>query len=202
MKTLRSKLKSTTLAVLASSAVMAASSAAYAAPEKYTLDASHTAITWHIDHFGFSKPSGKFMDVVGSVMIDQETPANSSVEVTIPIEKINTGVAALDEHLLKADFFNVEEFPTATFTSKKVDVLSETTAKVEGDLTLHGLTKPVVLDVTLNKLAVNMFEKQTAGFTATTTIKRSDFGIVAYLPNLGDDITIEIESEANLAEAE
>lgn len=191
-------LKTLTTAALSSAILLGGISAAHAEAQTYTLDASHTAITWHIDHFGFSKPSGKFMNVEGHVALDEQNPEKSSVEVIIPINKINTGVEKLDEHLKTADFFDVANHPTAKFTSTKVTLTGEKTATVEGNLTLHGVTKPVTLDVTLNKLAENMFKKQTAGFTASTTIKRSDFGITTYLPNLGDEIAIEIESEANL----
>ena len=197
MRFSRHTLKATALATIMTAGFMTAS-VANAAPQKYTIDASHTAVTWHINHFGFSTPTGKFMNVEGAITLDEENPENSSVEVTIPIDKINTGVPDLDAHLKKEDFFNVEKYPTATFVSNKVELVSDKEAKVHGDLTLHGVTKPVVLDVQLNKLAENMFKKQTAGFTASTMIKRCDFGITTYLPNLGDEIKIEIESEANL----
>lgn len=178
--------------------LLGASSMAFAEAQTYKLDAAHTAITWHIDHFGFSKPSGKFMNVEGSVVLDQDAPENSHVEVTIPVGKVNTGVPALDEHLVGADFFDVAQFPTATFKSTSVTITGDKTADVLGDLTLHGVTKPVTLNVTLNQVAKNMRGKDTAGFTATTTLKRSDFGMTTYLPNLGDEIDIAIESEANL----
>ncbi len=171
------------------------------AADTYRFDGSHTAVTFHIDHFGFSTPSGKFMNVEGTLKLDEKTPANSTVSVTIPVTQINTGVAKLDEHLKNKDFFDVEQFPTATFVSEKVEVKDATSATVTGNLTLRGVTKPVVLDVKLNKLGENFMKKQTAGFTATTTIKRSDFGMNAYLPNLGDDVQINIESEANKEEA-
>ncbi len=183
-------------AVLAS----AVSPTAFAA-ESYKLDPTHTAITWHISHFDFSRPSGKFMNVDGVISLDQQAPEKSSVNVTIPVSEINTGVAKLDEHLKSKDFFDVEAFPTAKFESTEVKMGENNTAKVTGNLTLHGVTKPVTLDVKLNKVAENMMKKQTAGFTATTTLKRSDFGISAYLPGLGDDVTIDIESEANLMDA-
>ena len=186
------------LTALAGMALVGAPSLAHAQAQTYKLDAAHTAITWHIDHFGFSKPSGKFMNVEGSVTLDQDNPANSHVEVTIPVAKVNTGVPELDEHLIGPDFFDAAQFPTATFKSTHVTITGEHSADVTGDLTLHGVTKPVTLQVKLNRMAENMFKKQTAGFTASTTLKRSDFGMTTYLPNLGDEITIEIESEANM----
>ena len=138
------------------------------------------------------------MNMEGEIIIDEDAPEASSVSVTIPIDMINTGVPDLDKHLKGADFFNVEEFPTATFKSDTVELTGEKTAKVTGMLTLLGVTKPVVLDVTLNQIAENMFGKQTAGFEASATILRSDFGMTTYLPGLGDEITLEIDSEANL----
>ncbi len=179
-------------------AVLGAFSMPAQAADTYKIDSSHTAVTWHINHFGFSTPSGKFMDIVGEVTLDQDNPEKSSVEVTIPITLVNTGVAKLDEHLKGADFFDVAQFPTATFVSDKVEVTGKDTAVVHGTLNLHGVQKPVALDVKVNQIGQNMFKKQTAGFTASTTIKRSDFGMVTYLPGLGDEIKIEIESEANM----
>lgn len=169
-----------------------------AEPVTYKLDPTHTAIQFQIDHFGFSAPTGKWMAVDGSVTLDEDDPAASSVELTIDVGAVVTGVPALDEHLLTADFFNVAEYPEATFVSTGVEVMGEKTAKVTGDLTLHGVTKPVVLDVTLNQIAENMFGLKTAGFKATTTIVRSEFGIDTYAPALGDEVQIFIQSEANV----
>lgn len=170
------------------------------AAETFVFDPTHTAITFHINHFGFSTPSGKFMNVEGSVKLDEKNPSASSVDVTIPIGKLETGVPKLDEHLMAKDFFDVATYPTATFKSEKVEVTSANSAKVTGNLTLHGITRPVTLDVKLNKIAENMMKKRTAGFTASTTLRRSEFGMSTYIPNLADEVRIDIESEANLAE--
>lgn len=167
------------------------------AADTYKLDPMHTAVTWHINHFGFSNPSGKFMNADGVVVLDEANPSASKVSVTFPVAAINTGIPKLDEHLKSKDFFDVESFPTASFVSNKVDITGKNTAIVHGDLTLHGVTKSVALDVKLNQIGENMMKQKTAGFTATTMIKRSDFGIVTYLPALGDDVRIDIESEAN-----
>lgn len=188
----------TTLRTLALTAMVSTLAFSAQAEETYKLDASHTAITWHVNHFGFSTPSGKFMSVDGEVTLDEANPAASSVKVTVDVAGINSGVPKLDEHLKTPDFFDVAKFPTATFVSKKVELTGKDTAKVEGDLTLRGVTKPVVLDVKLNKIGENMFKLKTAGFTASTTIKRSEFGMTTYVPNLGDDVKIDIESEANI----
>lgn len=188
----------TTLRTLALTAMVSTFALSAQAAETYKLDPSHTAITWHVNHFGFSTPSGKFMSVDGEVTLDEKNPAASSVKVTVDVSGINSGVAKLDEHLKTPDFFDVAKFPTATFASTKVVPTGKDTAKVEGNLTLHGVTKPVTLDVKLNKIGENMMKLKTAGFTASTTIKRSEFGITTYVPNLGDDVKIEIESEANV----
>jgi len=174
------------------------------AAETYMFDPSHTNIDWRINHFGFSNPSGKFARVEGSLTLDEQKPENSKVSATIAIANLVTGIDKLDEHLKSPDFFDIAKFPTATFVSTKVAVNQndsiKRTAKVYGTLTLHGVAKPVVLDVTLNKIGDNMLKRKTAGFSMHTMLKRSDFGMDKYLPMLGDDVTIDIESEANLAE--
>ncbi len=177
-------------------ALLSVSAPAFAA-DTYTLEPTHTSVTFQYTHFGFSHPTGKFMNAVGTVTLDEATPANSSVEVSFAIDGVNTGVAALDTHLKSADFFDAAKFPTATFKSTKVEPTSATTAKVTGDLTLHGVTKPVTLDVTLNQKGPNMMKKITAGFTAKGTINRSDFGISTYVPAVSDQIDLYIEAEAN-----
>ena len=167
------------------------------AADTYKLDPMHTAITWHINHFGFSNPSGKFMNVEGSLILDTKNPTESKVNVTIPLANVDSGIAKLDANLKSKEFFDVEKFPTATFVSDKVDITEKDTAIVQGTLTLHGVSKLVDLNVKLNKIGVNIFQTKTVGFSATTTIKRSDFGIISYLPGLADEVDIDIESEAN-----
>jgi len=169
------------------------------AADSYTLDPMHTSVTWTINHFGFSNPWGKFSMIDGTLTLDEQNPQNSQVSVTIPVDDMVTGIDKLDAHLKSKEFFDTTTYPTATFVSSKVTLTGKDTAKVEGTLTLHGVSKPEVLNVTLNKIGENMFKKKTAGFSATTTIKRSDFGITTYLPMLGDDVKLYVESEANIA---
>lgn len=170
---------------------------AYAAAENYTLDPMHTYVQWHISHFGFSYPSGKWMVKSGTLVLDKAKPQDSKVNATIQVDTLVTGIPELDKHLTAPLFFDVTKYPTATFVSNKVTLTGKDTAKVQGILTLHGVSKPVVLNVKLNKAEVSpITDKQTAGFSATAMIKRSDFGITAYSPGLGDDVQLDIQAEA------
>ncbi len=167
------------------------------AADTYTLDPGHTYVLWHISHFGFSKPSGKWF-AEGTILYDQTKPQDSKINVTINTANMVTGIPKLDEHLKDKDFFDVTQFPTATFVSDQMKMTGKSTAKVSGTLTVHGVSKPVTLDVTINKIGVSpITQKPTIGFTGKTTLKRSDFGISAYLPGLSDEVQIEIEGEAN-----
>lgn len=180
-------------------ALLIAFSAPVYAADTYILDSNHTNVVWQINHFGFSNPSGKFTKVEGQLVLDEANPAKSSVNVRLSPANVLTGVEKLDEHLRGKDFFDVAQFPDATFISTNVTLTGKDTAKVTGILTVHGVSKSVTLDVKLNKIGMNMMNKKTAGFSATTVIKRSDFGMTSYLPGLGDEVSISIESEANLA---
>lgn len=171
---------------------------AYAA-DKYILDPTHSYVMWHINHLGFSTQTGKWM-VDGTLLLDEKTPTKSKVDVTIQMANIVTGVPKLDEHLSGGDFFDVKKYPTATFVSDKVTVTGKDKALVHGMLTIRGVSKPVILKVTLDKLGVNPIDnKMSAGFAATTEIKRSDFGMTSLLPWLGDDVKIDIGVEAQKA---
>jgi polyisoprenoid-binding protein YceI len=167
------------------------------AADTYTLDPTHSYVLWHINHFGFSNPSGKWY-AKGTLILDQAKPDNSRVDVKIDVASIDTGIPKLDEHLKSDEFFDVNKYPTATFVSTKVQTTGKKSAKLFGTLTLHGVSKPVVLDVKLNNLGMSpITNKATVGFTATTKIKRSDFGMKTYLPGLGDEVKIDIEVEAS-----
>lgn len=182
------------------SAVAFPAFSAFAAPETYVLDPKHTNITWHADHFGFSSPSGKFVESEGVLILDEENPQNSTVKVMIKPASVLTGLKDFDKHLRSEDFLDVENFPKATFVSDKVEVTGEDAAKVHGTLTLLGVAKPVVLDVRLNKIGEDRDGVKTAGFSAATTIQRSDFGMDYALPGVSDEVRIDIETEANLEE--
>ncbi|MSP33891.1 MAG: polyisoprenoid-binding protein [Rickettsiales bacterium] len=167
------------------------------AAESYKFDPHHTSIVWTANHFGFSNPSGKFSEVEGDLTLDEKNPAKSQVNVTVKMANLFTGYSNFDNHLKGNDFFNIEKFTTATFVSKKVTISGKNTAKVIGDLTVLGVTKPVTLNVKLNKIAINPISQiRTAGFTATALIKRSDFGIDYAIPSVGDYVKLLIEAEA------
>lgn len=168
---------------------------------RYELDTSHTNVVWSVNHFGFSNPSGKFTGVKGTLMLNEQHPEQSGVDVTIDTRSVLSGVEKLDEHLRSKDFFDVERFPEAHFVSEKVTMAGATTAKVSGTLTLRGVSKPVVLEVVMNKSGEHpMSHQKMAGFSARTVLKRSDFGMNYALPGVSDEVKLQIESEAVLAE--
>ncbi|MCG6035993.1 MULTISPECIES: YceI family protein [Acinetobacter calcoaceticus/baumannii complex] len=183
-------------------AVALASSVTLAAPVDYKIDPTHTATVFSWNHFGFSTPSANFSDIQGVIKVDNAKPANSSVNVTIPLSSVNTNVPALDKEFQEEAWFNAAKYPNITFKSTKVETKDKKHFKITGDLTVKGVTKPVVLDAVLNKQGEHPMAKVPAiGFNATTSFKRSDFGLGNYVPNVGDKITVNITTEATAASA-
>jgi polyisoprenoid-binding protein YceI len=181
--------------VLASLLTLAAAPAL--AAEKYAIDVAHTTVVATWNHFGFSNQSVDFHDFDGTFDFDAADPTKSSIDITIPLATLHTGVTKLDEHIKSPDFFDAAKFPKVTFKSTKIEKSGSDSLKVTGDLNLHGVTKPVTLDVKINKIADHPMKKvPAAGFDAHTTIKRSEFGIEKYVPNVSDDIKISISMEA------
>ena len=173
-----------------------------AKPLTYTIDPTHTATVFTWNHFGFSTPSGNFSDIQGKIVVDNDKPAQSSVNVTIPLSSLNTNVGALDEHLKGADFFDAAKYPNITFKSTQVQALGQNKYKITGHLTIKDVTKPVVLDAVLNKQGVHpMTKAESIGFNATTSFDRSAFNVGAYVPNVGDKITVNITTEASIPAA-
>jgi len=174
-----------------------ASAAAVAAPVTYKMDPNHTDVIASWSHFGFSNPIAHFGQVDGAIVYDADNVGQSSVNVTIPLAGLEAHVEAFNEHLRSPDFFDAAQFPAITFKSTKVEAAGDNKLRVFGDLTVHGVTRPVVLDTTINKIGEQpMAKRAAAGFDATTTIKRSDFGIGKYAPNVSDDVVIRITTEA------
>ena len=185
------------LRLLSAALAFAVVTPAFAAPVEYTFDPTHTQveITW--SHLGFSNITARFDDVEGKLVYDAENPSASSATATVKIASLDSGVDKLDEHLKAADFFDAGKFPTAEFKSTSVEAAGEGKLTLKGDLTIHGETKPVSFDVTLNKIGEHPMRKvPSAGFDAHTTIKRSEFGVGNYVPAIADEIKIEITVEA------
>ncbi|MBQ4854873.1 polyisoprenoid-binding protein [Rhodanobacter sp. B2A1Ga4] len=170
-----------------------------AAPVTYKLDPSHTMVLFSWNHFGYSNPTANLGLGEGTVVFDEQHPVRSSVEVTLPLADLDTHVPALDEHLKKPDFLDADKYPVVTFKSTAVQPLGGNKFKVTGNLTVHGVTRPVVLDATLNKIGPHpMTKAPSIGFDATASIKRSEFGVGAYVPNVSDELVIRITTEGSV----
>jgi len=174
-----------------------------AASGTYKIDPNHTnvLVTW--SHFGLSNPSINFGDADGAIVYNADDAAASSVEVTLPVSGISALAADFHDHLSSADWFDAAKFPTATFKSSSVQVAGTNKFTVAGDLTVKGVTKPVTLDVTLNGAGEHPMRKVPAvGFDATTTLKRSDFGLGGFAPAVSDEVKVHITTEAFVAAPE
>ena len=172
------------------------------AAQKYDIDSTHTQVQFTWNHFGFSNPSATLEKIGGDFEIDTADLSKSTISVKMPLDGLHTGVAKLDEHLKSADFFDAAKFPEITFKSTKVEKSGAEQLKVTGDLTVHGVTKPVTLAVKVNKIGDNpMMKTPSAGFDADVTIKRSEFGVGAYVPNVSDDIKVHITFDSHLAKS-
>lgn len=187
------------LKYLALAGLLGAAVSVQAAPVTYKLDPGHTMVLFSWNHFGYSNPTADLGLGEGTLVFDEQHPANSSVEVTLPLARLDTHVPALDEHLKKPDFLNADQYPVVTFKSTEVQPLGGNKFKVTGNLTVHGVTRAVVLDATLNKVGPHpMTKAPSIGFDATASIKRSDFGVGAYVPNVSDELTIRITTEGSV----
>jgi polyisoprenoid-binding protein YceI len=168
----------------------------------WQIDPSHSNIEFGVKHMMFTTVKGRFAGVTGSVVLDEANPEQSYVEAEIDATSIDTRAEQRDTHLRSADFFDVEQFPTITFKSTKVEVEGNERGLVTGDLTIKGVTQPVTLEVELNGYGKNPWGMDVAGFTATTKINRKDFGLnwnVALETGgvlVGDQIKIELEIQA------
>ncbi len=186
--------------ILLSSILAAASLPVLAATQKYDIDPGHTQVTFTWNHFGFSNPSATLEKISGAIELDTADLTKSSVAVTMSLDGLHSGVPKLDEHLKTAEFFDAAKFPDITFKSTKVEKSGAEALKISGDLTAHGVTRPVTFNAKVNKIGDNpMMKSLSAGFDADVTIKRSDFDVGAYLPNVSDDIRVHITLDSHLA---
>jgi polyisoprenoid-binding protein YceI len=167
-----------------------------AAPGAYTLDKGHANVVFSVNHLGYSGYIGRFNGLDASLQFDPKNPEKSELSVTIDAASIDTNHAELEQKLRSDAFFNVEKHPKITFKSTKITQKSAIAGLVTGDLTLLGVTKEVSLATRFNGAGVNPFSKKPVlGFSATAKIKRSDFGLSAYVPAVGDEVSLTIEAE-------
>jgi polyisoprenoid-binding protein YceI len=181
---------------LALAAILAAVGTVARAADTYTVDPVHSSISFMISHVGISNIHGRFNDFSGTITIDTADPAKSSFELSIPIESIDTNNVKRDEHLCAPDYFNAKQFPTLSFKSTKVKAVNGG-FEVAGDLTLHGVTRPVSFTLQGGDKVVEFPKgKKRIGLVSTFSIKRSNFGMTVEPKALGDEVPITVGIEA------
>jgi len=189
------------IALLGSAAVLAQTMAKPGAPDParvvagtYAVEPTHTQVLFAYDHMGFSDNMGLISMPTGTLTLDPKDPAAAKVSIDVPVANLRTGIPKLDEHLMTADFFDLQKFPSAKFESTSVKV-DGTSADITGNLTIKGITKPVTLDAKFygaGKGPAQMGGKDNVGFVATAQIKRSEFGMGMAVPMVGDEIELKI----------
>ena len=188
--------KTTAKALLISSALAITTMASAALPTQWQLDDSHTRVGFSVEHLGFSTVMGHFSDVDGTVQFDLKNPNQTQFNFVIDTDSIDTGWEARDEHLRTDEFFNAEQYPTATFKSTQVNFVNPQQAKVTGDFTLLGQTKPLTLNLTLKKIDDSPLTKEPViGFRATGNIDRTAYGMDAYAQGITTNVPIQIDGE-------
>ncbi len=185
------------LALAAAASVLCALPvAAIAAPETFNIDAGHTAPRFEYSHFGYSIQQHRFDKTSGKIVLDRAA-RSGSVDVTIDTTSVNTGLALFNGHIQGADFFDTAKYPAITFKSTAVKFDGDKPVAIEGNLTIKGVTKPVMLTVThFHTMPHPMLKKDAIGANAVAKIKRSEFNMGKYAPNVGDDVTLTIAVEA------
>jgi polyisoprenoid-binding protein YceI len=162
---------------------------------RYTVEPSHTRIQFTVSHMGFTDWYGDLTGVSGTLMLDPKNVAASALDISLPVASVSTTSAKLDDELRSAQWFDAIQYPTIRFASTRVVQTGPATATIIGNLTFHGVTRPVTLDAHFNGAGANPLDKNyTVGFNATTTIKRSDFGVSTYVPLIGDTTELRISA--------
>ena len=182
------------LIVLAIAATI--STAAVAAPETYIIDSNHSMPRFSYSHFGYSTQLSRFDKTSGKIILDKEAK-QGSINVTIQTTSVNTGFALFNEHIQAEDFFDTAKFPTATFSSNKLNFKGDKLASVDGTLTIKGISKPVTFALTSFMCMPHpMAKKEACGANATAVVKRSDFNMAKHVPYVSDEVTIDMPIEA------
>jgi polyisoprenoid-binding protein YceI len=176
--------------------LLAAAAPALASAADYRFDTVHTQVLFSVNHLGFSRPQGRLHVKSGFIHFDENDWPKAKVEAVIDTTSLDMGDAAWNAKLRSWEFFGADKSPTAKFVSSSVESSGERSGIVHGRLTLLGVTRPLDLTVTFNRAGMDSYSlKYTAGFSATATLKRSDFGMKKYLPDVGDEVAIHIEAE-------
>ena len=167
-----------------------------AAPETYVIDTTHTLPRFSYSHFGYSTQLSRFDKTSGKIVLDRQAKTGS-VDVTVDTTSVNTGSALFNEHIQGPDFLDTARYPTMSFQSSALKFDGDQLISAEGTLTLKGISKPVTLTVTSFKCMPHpMLKKDACGANAETVVKRTDFNMGKYAPNVGDDVTVTIPVEA------
>lgn len=185
--------------VLAMLAMSTLSQTVDAAPESkmYTIDPAHTRVLFFVDHLGLTRQPGFFNNIQGRIDFHFQNVASSTVDVSIDATSLTMGHAVLDRKLQGKEYFNTAQFPVITFKSTAIHKNDVNTGVMKGELSLRGVVRPVTLDVVFNGRKWNRYSNaEFAGFTATGTLRRSDFGMRSMLPDIGDVVRIQIQVEA------
>jgi polyisoprenoid-binding protein YceI len=176
---------------------------AASAADTYHLEKTHVDLLFSISHAGFTEKHGSFRDLDATLEYDAAKPENSQVTVVVKTDSLDTAFAPRDKDVKSEKFLDVAKYPEMRFVSMKVTREPDQTLRIDGQLTLHGVTKPLTLHARLNKEAPNPFDKRpTLGFSATGSLKRSDFGIATYIPVIGDEVNLTIDAEFNRSAAQ
>ncbi|MFY0479902.1 YceI family protein [Achromobacter marplatensis] len=190
-------MKQTYAAFLAASLLSLGSLAAQAAPVDYQIDPEHTEIVVSWDHLGYSKPTAHAGGVTGVLRYDAAQPSKSAVELRVPVPRLTSHVPKLDEMLQGAEFFQAAKFPDIQFKSTSVVDEGNGRLKISGIVRIKGIEKPVILQARQNKQGIHpMAQRPAIGFDATTVLKRSDFGVDAFAPDVSNDVQLRITIEA------
>jgi polyisoprenoid-binding protein YceI len=188
-----------TAQLLLAAALLAGARPATAEPARYRLDPEHLSIGFLVRHIGYADLLGQFLKAEGSFTFDEEARTVSDIQVTIDAASVFSNHAARDEHVRKPDFLDVPRFPTITFVGTEATATGPDTGRITGDLTIRGVTRPVTLDVKLNKTGLYPYiDNYVAGVSARTTVRRSEFGMTYAVENgwVGDEVAVIIELEA------
>lgn len=163
--------------IIISALILAAKVFANAQTTQWGYDDTHAKVGFSISHFGISETEGKFTKFSGSVLSDKSDFSDAKIDITIDVNSINTEAPQRDAHLKSADFFDVSKFPAIVFKSKKLTAVGKNKYKLTGDITMHGVTKEIVLDVIYKGTVVDPFKNTKAGFKLSGTLNRNDFGL-------------------------